>query len=323
MKKLRLIKFLSILVLIFALLAGCKSAPIETSKVNEVEQQFSTRIIKHEMGETEIPAEPKRVVDLVGVLDSIVALDLEVIAAQSEMSWAGFHFAPYVLERHEGEITPIEDIYNPSLELVTSLEPDLILLYKNMADMYDDMSKIAPTVVLSFEWGDIRAGLLELGEIFDKEEKAEQVIKEYNQIANEARKKLETVVREDEEVMFLRITNKFYRVYNNFGQVGRLLYDDLGFKIMKDYPAEEWKKLQQLSMEGLFFYNPDRIFLSTDTGTNAEKLLSELEKSNTWKNLKAVKNGHLYDANDFLHYAQGPIGSLMLIEQILEEVIIE
>lgn len=306
-------KLMVILVIAFVLLSGVIAAPIEAS----------TRIVKHELGQTEIPAEPKRVVDLVGVLDSLIALDLEVIAAQSEMSWAGFHFAPYVLERHQGAITPIEDIYNPSVELLISLEPDLILLYKNMGDMYDDLSKIAPTVVLSFEWGDIRAGLRELGVIFAQEEKAEEVIEEYDQLARAARNKLNAVVGENEEVMFLRITNKFYRVYNNFGQVGRLLYQDLGFQIMKDYPADKWKKLQQLSLEGLFFYNPDRIFLSTDNGTEAARLLSELEKSNTWKNIKAVKNGYLYDANDFLHYAQGPIGSRILIDQILEEVIIE
>ncbi len=290
--------------------------PVETSKADD---KPTTRIVKHSMGETEIPAEPKRIIDLVGMLDNMIALDLEVIAAPSAMSWAGFDFAPYEIERHKGEIVPIEDGWSPNLEQLVSLEPDLIIGYEGMEDIYEDLSKIAPTVLLNHEWGNFREGLIELGTIFGRVEKAEQVIKEYDQSANEAKEKLQAVVGEGEEAMFLRITDKFYRVYNNYGQVGRLLYDDLGFKLMKDYPVEEWR--QDLSLEGLFVYNPDRIFLMTNSGAEPEKLLGELENNSIWKSLKSVKSDYIYNANDFMYYAQGPIGSEILIEQILQNII--
>jgi len=319
MKIKKIITLVLTILMLTSLLAGCgANQPADTS-AKEAEEKPATRIVKHLMGETEIPAEPKRVIDLVGLLDNMIALDLEVIAAPSAKSWAGFDFAPYELERHKGEIVPIEDGWSPSLELLMSLEPDLIIGYEGMEDKYEELSKIAPTVFLSHEWGNLREGLRELGVIFDREEKAEEVIKEYDEIVDEAKTKLQAVVGDDEEAMFLRISDKFYRVYNNYGQVGRLLYDDLGFKLMKDYPIEEWK--QDLSMEGLFVYNPDRIFLMTNSGAEPEKLLNELEKSNIWKDLKAVKNDRLYNANDFIYYAQGPIGSRILIEQILQNIV--
>ena len=318
MKMKKYITLVLTILMLTSLLAGCGTNQQADTAANQAEEKPATRVVKHKMGETEIPAEPKRVIDLVGLLDNMIALDLEVIAAPSAKSWAGFDFAPYELERHKGEIVPIEDGWSPSLEQLMSLEPDLIIGYEGMEN-YEELSKIAPTVILSHEWGDLRAGLRELGAIFAREAKAEEVIKEYDEIVNEAKTKLQAVVGDDEEAMFLRITNKFYRVYNNYGQVGRLLYDDLGFKLMQDYPIEEWK--QDLSMEGLFVYNPDRIFLMTNSGTEPEKLLNELEKSNIWKDLKAVKNNRVYNANDFIYYAQGPIGSKILIEQILQNIV--
>ncbi len=316
MKRRKIITLAIAILMLTSIFTGCG---VKQQSSNEVDQAATTRIVKHSMGETEIPADPKRVIDLVGMLDNLISLDLEVIAAPSAKSWAGFDFAPYELERHKGEIVPIEDGWSPNLEQLMSLEPDLIIGIEGMEDNYEDLSKIAPTIFLSHEWGDLRAGLRELGVIFNREEKAEEVIKEYDQIANEAKMKLQSVVGEDEEAMFLRINNKFYRVYNNYGQVGRLLYDDLGFKLMKDYPVEEWS--QDLSLEGLFVYNPNRIFLMTNSGAEPEKLLNELEKSNIWKNLDAVKNDHVYNANNFIYYAQGPIGSQILIEQILQNII--
>ncbi len=315
----KIITIVITILILTSIFTGCGANQKTDTTASQLEQKPSTRTVKHAMGETEIPAEPKRVVDLVGLLDNMIALEVEVIAAQSAKSWAGFDFAPYELERHKGEIVPIEDGWTPNLEQLISLEPDLIIGFEGMEDNYEELSKIAPTIFLSHEWGDLRAGLRELGVIFNREEKAEEVIKEYDQIASEAKDKLQAVVGEDEETMFLRISNKFYRVYNNYGQVGRLLYDDLGFKLMKDYPVEEWK--QDLSLEGLFVYNPDRIFLMTNSGAEPENLLNELEKSNIWKNLDAIKNDHVYNANDFMYYAQGPIGSKILMEQILQNII--
>ena len=318
MKIKKIITLIIAILMLTSLFTGCGVNKQTDNTANKVEEKPATRRVKHVMGETEIPAEPKRVIDLVGLLDNMIALDLEVIAAQSAINWAGFDFAPYILERHKGEITPIEDGWSPNLEQLISLEPDLIIGYEGMEN-YEELSKIAPTVFLSHEWGNFREGLIEIGTIFDRVEKAEQVIKEYDQVASEAKDKLKAVVGEDEETMFLRITNKFYRVYNNYGQVGRLLYEDLGFKLMKDYPVEEW--MQDLSMEGLFVYNPDRIFLMTNSGSEPEKLLNELEESNIWKDIKAVKNDRLYNANDFMYYAQGPIGSQILIDQMLQKII--
>jgi len=310
-----------LLLFVVAIFAGCNSQSESATKEpvsQEAETKTEKRIVKHAMGETKVPADPKRVVLLEYFLDPIVALEEEVIAVPSAESWAGYDAPDYLKERHEGELTFIPDPYEINIEQIMSLQPDLIIGYKGSHDkIYEDLSKIAPTVIVSHEWGNFRESVREFGKIFGKEEKAELVIKEYDQKVAEAREKIKDIV-DGKEVMFLRINNKAYRVYGEYGQIGRLLYEDLGMSIMKNYPKEEWS--QDLTMEGLFVFNPDIIFLMTNSGEGPQRLMEELEKSHVWNNLEAVKSEQIYRADNFMYYGMGPIGSSILVDQIVENL---
>ncbi|MDW7650664.1 MAG: ABC transporter substrate-binding protein [Bacillota bacterium] len=314
MKRFKMLGVAALLaLLVFAV--GCGGPAAENEPKDEPPE---TRVITHAMGETEIPANPQRVIDLVGILDHMVALDLRVIASPSAISWAGFDFAPYLVELHKEPITAVGDGWDFSLEQILSLEPDVILMYEGM-EAYEELSKIAPTIVLSYEWGNLHEGLQELGKVFGRENKAEEVLKRYEEKAALARDQLSQSIG-DEEVMFLRISDKFYRVYGRIdNQVPRLLYDDLGLTFMQEFPIDEWK--QDLTLEGLTVYNPGHIFVETNAGEGPERLLKELEASNVWNSLQAVQAGNIYNGDGFIYYAQGTIGSSILIDQILEDML--
>jgi iron complex transport system substrate-binding protein len=103
------------------------------------------RTIKHARGETELKAEPKRVVVLdVGELDNVVSLGVKPVGyAPTEGSVA----IPSYLKKDAGSPKDVGTINSLNLEAIANLKPDLILGSElRAAKLYPQLSQIAPTV---------------------------------------------------------------------------------------------------------------------------------------------------------------------------------
>ncbi|MFE6236119.1 iron-siderophore ABC transporter substrate-binding protein [Cellulosimicrobium sp. NPDC057862] len=117
-------------------------------------------VIDHAYGTTEIPAEPTRIVTL-GLSDQEPLLALGVAPVAVSEWYGGYDHATWPWAQDElGGAEPVvlnggeRDESNPPLEEVAALEPDLILsLYNGTTkEQYDELSKIAPTVVPDEEY---------------------------------------------------------------------------------------------------------------------------------------------------------------------------
>lgn len=147
------------------------------------------RTVVHDAGETEIPAEPTRIVSVAPSLTgSLLAIDAPVIASAGAVVTG--------MTNDQGFFTQWADVADecgvevayPNMELdldaVDALEPDLIIGSANggdsALDAYDQLSEIAPTLLIDYgsqTWQDL---MMELAADTGRETQAEDVLAEYN-----------------------------------------------------------------------------------------------------------------------------------------------
>lgn len=163
--------------------AGCSSAtdsPAAASAAGESTGSFP-RTVTHALGSTEIPAAPKRVVALdTSYSDATLLLETELVGYVTYRS-AGL---PDYLGESRGEFAPnavaVGELTTPSLEKIAELQPDLIVSAKvRHGDIYDQLSKIAPTVMSETTGPTWKDNIRLLGQALGKEDLADQKIGAY------------------------------------------------------------------------------------------------------------------------------------------------
>ncbi|EOG1391674.1 iron-siderophore ABC transporter substrate-binding protein [Vibrio cholerae] len=135
--------------------------------------------IQHEMGSASFSAPPKKVVALDWALAE-TALSLGV-ALQGVADAKGYQ--EWVVEPAlNPTVTNVGSRREPNIELLSELKPDVILMSQQMAAAYKSLNKIAPVVVLTL-YNEQKQPLKvaesitrSLGQLFGKEQQAEQVI---------------------------------------------------------------------------------------------------------------------------------------------------
>jgi iron complex transport system substrate-binding protein len=128
------------------LLGGCGGSGDETSSSGE------TRRVEHFAGTTEVPAEPERVVALGGIyLANLISLGITPVAAGDDTEAQLGDVEELLPEDLEiGEIERIGDPYEPNIEAIAATEPDLIVGDEFHEEVYDQLSGIAPTVLVEY-----------------------------------------------------------------------------------------------------------------------------------------------------------------------------
>ena len=170
-----------VLIIVSSALAACSSsnnsgetANSKTSTNSSNSQETATESAKTRKyttlqgEEIEIPTKPERVITGL-YLGELLALGVKPVGAVAQFGMDSPWFT-------EEQISGIEDIGSPvSLEKVTELNPDLIIA--SSQEEYDQLSKIAPTVLIPFNsYGDVYAEMRALGDLVGKREEAEKWI---------------------------------------------------------------------------------------------------------------------------------------------------
>lgn len=172
-------------------LTGCtaSSAP-EASDDPTVEGDSSwPRTIEHDAGETDIPEQPTRIISLspsiTGSLLAIGApLDATAATTVSPLTDDKGFFTQWAAEADAADVEVLYTDLTLDLDTVDLFEPDLIVGSVNGRDAtleaYDQLSEIAPTVLLDYgtvSWQELTT---ELGEVTGLEDEAAETISEYD-----------------------------------------------------------------------------------------------------------------------------------------------
>lgn len=330
MKKLRKIHIFALFVLAAILLAACGSGGEQAGEEAETDDKQTAseettsgetateRTLTDAMGhEVAIPAEPERVIASY-LEDYLVALDITPVAQWSVQN--GETVQGYLQDSLKDVPTIPHDL---PYETVASFNPDLILMDSPSlveGNKYDQYAKIAPTYVVGTEQNnDWREELRTIGEVFGKEDKAEQVLEEYEQKAANAKEKIQADIGNESAAAIWLVNNTFFVVSESLSS-GDVLYNDLGLtapNVVKEISANTESNWSEISLEKLAELDADHIFLvNSDKGNGAEMLQDPI-----WKNIPAVQNGNIYEyGEDSSWLYTGPVASSQMIDDVLESL---
>ena len=282
---------------------------------SSVQEQSKTRQVTDAMGhKLEVPTHPKRV--LASYLeDYLVALDVKPVAQWSVSNG----IQDYLQYKLKGVPTISYDL---PFESVEKFKPDLIIM--DSADMvsggkYDKYNKIAPTYVVGKEKNnDWRKELLAVGKVVNKEDKAKQVLADYDKKAKAAKAKLAKDGESPSVAAVWLVGGKFFIVSKNLSS-GDVLYNDLGLKVPKvveEISAKATSNWNPISLEKLTELDADYIFL-----INSDKKDSSMLQQPLWKNIPAVKHHHVTElpaSSSWLY--TGTIANKQIIDDVLQAI---
>ena len=288
---------------------GCAS----NGTANEDKTTENTVTVTDVRGDVEIPADPQRIVDLSGNSDILSILGYDVVGTANSDAYDYTKFPSYLEETLKGaEILGYSMQDTMDVEAVMNLNPDLIVISTVQEKMYDQLSEIAPTVMIQLEalnWkDDVRA----LGKVFGKEDVANEWIANYENKAKEAGDKIKAEYGEDTTYLsFLASGGQFF-IFDGAG-FGDVLYNDMGLAKPAGMPEQTDISLPVVTYEGLAAIQSDYIFvIATDED------LAQLEANSIWNNLPAVKNGNVVVLESSPYFNQGysSIGREILVDEI-------
>lgn len=276
----------------------------------------ATRLFTDATGrEVEIPVDPQRIVTT-QYLDAMLALGVKPLGAPSHVL-----NNPYLGELEDG----VADLGHPfNIEKVLQLDPDLILSAN--PDEVEALSKIAPTVVVPWLFGDVYAQLREIARALNKEKEAEDWIAGLEAKAAAGRSALSDKIGKDETVsIFMAYGKDALRVYGA-RNIGHMIYRSLQLtpppfiqqKLAED-PEYESFVFENISMEKLPELAGDRIVMLVydQAAKDEDGMFSRIEQSAVWKNLDAVKNNRVYVIEPDPWFVYAPIA----IEKSLDEAV--
>ncbi|KGR76105.1 ABC transporter substrate-binding protein [Ureibacillus sinduriensis] len=288
-----------------------------SSEVSTGEEQPGTRTLTDALGnKVAIPENPKRV--LASYLeDPLVALGITPIAQWSLNEGASIQG---YLQDYLKDVDLIN--YDLPFEEVQSFEPDLIIMDSpSMVEggKYGQYSAIAPTYVIGAEMNnDWREELRTIGGIFAKEDKAEQVIADYETKAGEAKARIEEKIGKKSAAAIWLVGGSFF-VVNKELSSGDVLYNDLGFEVpavVAEISASGENNWNAVSLEKLVELDADYLFLVNSDGSESAALSDSL-----WQSIPAVKAGNVYEFGaDTSWLYTGAIANDQMIDDVLESV---
>lgn len=210
----------------------------------------------------------------------------------------------------------VENIGNhrePNLELIAAADPDLVIVGQRFADYYDEIKQIVPNASVidlntdvSEEAESPGNNLLEgfinsttiLGEIFDKEEKANELIADLEEAIDKANNAYQSgsvmgVVVSGGEIGYS--APKYGRVW---GPIYEILNLEPALEVKNDSSDH---KGDDISVEAIAESRPDYIMvLDRDAGVsseeNAKPAKEIIEESQALKDLDVIKDDKLYYA---------------------------
>ncbi|MBD8135872.1 ABC transporter substrate-binding protein [Bacillus sp. CFBP 13597] len=279
-----------LLLAIMVMLSGCNNSQktTEAEKTSAKTSNQEIRTIKHEMGETEMKNTPKKIVTLeLSFVDSLNALGIKPIGISDDNKKDMIT----KLVGQEMDYTSVGTREQPNLEVISSLQPDLIIAdAERHKGIYKDLQQIAPTIVLKSRESTYQENLdsfKTIAKAVNKEDAAEKRLSEHEKTIKELKSKL--TVDSNMTVLPAVVRDTSFQAHTSSSYDGELL-ERMGLKnaIQQKQPHAE------MNLEQLVEIDPDVLLLANNEG----KLLTDEWKDNPlWKDLKAVKNGQVYSVD--------------------------
>ena len=310
MKKLKSLVVLALALTTFGLI-GCSSN--DTTK-----ESSETRKVETVKGEVEIPANPKRIVDISGSSEELVLLGHNVVGTANVDSYDTENVPSYMKESlKDAKVVGHSMMETADVEAILACEPDLIIMSTRQEKIYDELKEIAPTVMLEDQSNDWEDKLEDVAELFGQEDEAQKWLDAYYAKAEKLGKEIKKANGEDTTYLTVLASSGSFMVFSE-GGIGTVLKDDMKLPQPANMPEQDSITLPTVTMEGLSEIDADHIIV---IATESDK--ADLEASSVWSQIRAVKDGNvtILDASPYFSQAYNPIGRELILESVKDAVI--
>jgi|GEM_PF-228998 len=306
-----------------------QAAPSADTKGEET-VSARTRTVSTELGDVEVPADPQRIVYLVGnnvgdILPfgkKVVGVDTYGDPAQRPEQWR---------QQWGHSVAEAQVVGGGNLEAIMALEPDLIIGSATWASSPpEQLSKIAPTVFYN-EMSTLEERMTFFGKLFGMPERAEELIEQYAVKVEAAKLRLIDAGIYDKTIVFVQGVEEGSAGLQGDKTRG-IIYEDLGMRAPEQVEKQFFNRenpqtegfYSPLSLEVIDQYLKDAdIIAYTNFAPSVEELEKQLSPVEIWQALPAVKAGNVtfYSITDTLidfDYASRMVSLDTFVDALLE-----
>lgn len=300
------IGMLCMLLVTLGLVSGCQSR-------QEASSSDKTITVRDAKGEVAIPAEPKRIVDLSGNSDILSLLGYSVAGTANSDAYDYTRLPTYLQEPLQGaKILGYSMQDTMDIEGILELHPDLIIISGVQEKMYEQLKKIAPTLMVELAQTDWRQDVNTFARMMQQEDRAASWLKSYDEKAKKASAAVRKANGEDTTYLALLASGGQLFVFDAAG-IGSVLYEDMGLQKPANMPRQDSISLPVISYEGLADLDADHLIV---VGTDAD--MKALKKNSIYKSMQAVKNNRVLElpSSPYFNIGYSSIGRDVFLDEV-------
>lgn len=247
-----------------------------------------------ETGPVQVPANPQRVVVLSTFAGNVMSLGIPLVGVDS---WSKMN------PRFETGLKNVQEVSDENLEKIIELNPDLIIGLSTIKNV-DKLKSIAPTVTFTYGKLDYLTQHLEIGKLLGKEKEAKAWIDDFKKRAAQAGKDIQAKIGENATVSVIENFDKQLYVFgDNWGRGTEILYQEMKLKMPAKVKEMALKDgYYALSAEVLPQFAGDYLIISKNKDGD-----TAFQQTETYKNIPAVKNNRVFEANAKEFYFNDPL----------------
>lgn len=250
------------------------------------------RTIKHALGTTTVKGDPTRVVTLeFSFADgaSLVGVKPVGVADDNDSN----RIIKPVRDRL-GDYTSLGLRNSPSLPVIASLNPDLIVIdAKRNAAIYPQLSAMAPTIALTSQEGGFEenvAAMRTLGEALDQCAKMDQALSAMQKTLDASKAKIDGLPAKP-KVLFAVAADKTFTAHNGAAFVPGVLH---AIGLDSALPADPAQPQAAMNLETLVATAPEALFIANYTPQNP---VTSWQHNKLFTGIPGVVNGRMYSVD--------------------------
>jgi len=223
------------------------------------------------------------------LMQDLAALDVAVDGMPSGLLLKNLH------SETQPEPKTVGTVFEPDLEALNAMQPQAILVGSRMAEKYDELSSIAPTLDMSIDTANIyessKQRLHDLGALFGKSDQAAKLQQNIDGLITETKSLTE---KNKGTGLVVMVNGNKMSTYGDKSRYG-FIYTVLGVPMADDKIADA-PHGQPISFEYIQKTNPDWLFVIDrsaaigEDGIGAKAVLDNplVAQSNAWSNQQVV-----------------------------------
>lgn len=205
-------------------------------------------------GDIDLPMNPSPLVvyDMT-LLQDLAALDVAVDGAPSDLPLDNLH------SETQPDPEEVGTLFEPDLEALNAMQPQAILVGSRMAEKYDELANIAPTLDMTIDTANIyessKQRLHDLGALFGKSAEAAKLQNDIDSLITEAK----AVTKDSGTGLVVMVNGNKMSVYGADSRYG-FIHNVVNVPIADDQ-IKDGRHGQPISFEYLQKTNPDWLFV--------------------------------------------------------------